>query len=185
MLKKEDLLQFSKNVELVINLVEDDSSDRTEVKVLHLVNPVTASGSIPTSEGLEMKATSNKVYVAADDITEFLNDAESKDGAIHYKGQMHLDVSKPAGRRDANGDYVITKPAKIWLTKTKFSRSGGQLRTDSQQSLNTLINKMFSGKPLDLTAPENAAVVANAAAGGAGGGTGTKKAEPVVTKTGP
>jgi len=156
MLNKEDLLKFTKNVELAVTLVEDDSSDRTEVKVLHLANPVSATGSIPTSEGLEMKATSNKVYVAADDIAEFLKDAESKDGAIVYKGQMHLDVSKPAGRRDANGDYVITKPAKIWLTKTKFSRSGGALRTESQTSLNNLINKMFSGKGLDLTSEETA-----------------------------
>ena len=30
MLKKEDLLQFTKNVELAVTLVEDDSSDKTE-----------------------------------------------------------------------------------------------------------------------------------------------------------
>lgn len=180
MLKKEDLLQFTKNVELVITLVEDDSSDKTEVKILHLANPVTATGSIPTSEGLEMKATSNKVYVAADDIAKFLQDAESKDGAIHYKGQMHLDVSKPSGRRDANGDYVITKPAKVWLTGTKFSRSGGTLRTESQQSLNTLINNMFKGKEaLNLTTEQTAAKPAD----NAGGAANKQKAEPVV-KTG-
>lgn len=156
MLKKEDLLKFTKNVELLISLVEDDSSDRTEVKVLHLVNPVTATGSIPTPEGKDMRLIGNKVYVAADDITAFLADADDKDGTIVYKGQMHLDVSKPNGRRNQEGEYVITKPAKIWLTKTKFSRSGGQLRAEGQTSLNNVISKMFGDKPLDLTADNTA-----------------------------
>ena len=178
MLKKEDLLQFTKNVELAVTLVEDDSSDKTEVKILHLANPVTATGSIPTSEGLDMKATSNKVYVAADDIEEFLKDATSKDGAIVYKGGMHLDVSKPSGRRNADGEFVITKPVKIWLTKTKFSRSGGSLRTEAQTSLNTLVNNMFKGKALDLTVDGGTnAKPATPAAPAAGE---KQKAEPVV-----
>ncbi len=183
MLKKEDLLQFTKNVELVITLVEDDSSDKTEVKVLHLANPVTATGSIPTPEGKDMKVSSNKIYVAADDIAEFLKDAEAKDGAIVYKGQMHLDVSKPNGRRNAEGDYVITKPAKVWLTKTKFSRSGGSLRAEGQASLNNVINKMFADKPLDLTVDNSVGAVANKE-GELKQPDVKAKAEPVV-KTGP
>lgn len=175
MLKKEDLLEFSKNVELVITLVEDDSSDRTEVKILHLANPITATGSIPTAEGLEMKVTSNKVYVASDDIEAFLDNAEKKDGAIRYKGQMHLDVSKPNGRRNAQtGEFEITKPAKVWLTKTKFSRSGGELRQTAQQSLQGLISKMFAGKALDLTAATTAPVT------GAAQPAATTKPQPVA-----
>lgn len=186
MLNKEDLLKFTKNVELRVVQIEDDSSDRTEVKILHLENAITATGSIPTPEGKEMKVISNKLYIAADDIEEFLKDAESKDGAIVYKGSMHLDVSKPQGRNDANGDYVITKPAKVWLTKTKFSRSGGNLRAKAQTSLSTLINNMFSSKPLDLTVDAAANTAADTSGGNttaANGAAGQTKKQPEAVAT--
>lgn len=154
-LKKEDLLKFSKRVEFGVKLIEDDSSggeNGTEVKILHLANTITAEGSIPTPEGGVMKVTGNKIYVAADNIDKMLEGMEEKDGVLVYTGDMHLDVSKPKGRMQ-NGTMVITTPAKIWLTKTKFSRSGGNLATQQRASLGDVINKLFSGgKTLDLTA---------------------------------
>ena len=164
-LKKEDLLKFSKNTELAIKLIEDDSSEKTTVKILHLVAAVQAVGSIPTSEGGEMRVQGAKVYVASDDIDKMLEDCNEKDGIIVYKGQMHLDVSKPNGRM-VNGQFVITKPAKIWLTGTKFARGGGQLRQDQANNLNGFIGKMFNGgKVLDL-ATESATAGNAANAGG-------------------
>ena len=177
--KKEDLLKFSKSTELAIKLIEDDSSagsgenEGTEVKILHLVREVQAVGSIPTADGTEMKAKGLKVYVADTNIEEMLKDLNEVDGVLVYKGPMHLDVSKPSGRT-VNGQFVITKPAKIWLTKTKFSRSGGQLRAAQTNNVNTLISKMFAGgKVLDLAAE-------SATASGDTAATGEKKVEPEV-----
>jgi hypothetical protein len=165
-IKREDLLKFSKSVELAITLIEDDSSggqDGTEVKILHLAAPVNAVGSIPTSEGHEMKVTGNKVHVAADNIEEMLKNLEEKDGQLLYKGPMHLDVSKPSGR-EVNGQFTITKPAKIWLTATKFSRGGNALRQKQGQSLNTLVSKMFAGGATYNLAAESVAPAGDGAA---------------------
>ena len=151
-IKKEDLLKFVKSTVLSIKVIEDDSGEDTEVKVLHLTAPVNAIGSNVTSGGLEMKVQGSKVYVAAEDIEKMLDHTEEKDGILIYKGPMHLDVSKPNGRMQ-NGEFVITKPSKIWLTATKFSKRGGSLRRGQTESLNGMVNKMFSGaKPLDLSA---------------------------------
>ena len=149
-LKKEDLLKFVKQNELQIKQIEDDSSSDTEVKVLHLVNPVQAVGSNPTPDGQPMRVKSLEVYVAGENIEEMLKDCDEKDGILIYKGGMHLDVSKPSGRM-VNGQFAVTKPSKIWLTKVKFSRSGGQLRQQQQNQLGNMISNMFSGgKVLDL-----------------------------------
>lgn len=160
--KKKDLLaRFAKSTELAIKLIEDDSSGDgtdggTQVKILHLVQPVNAVGSIPTPDGSPMKATNSLVYVAQDDIDKMLENVEEKDGILVYKGDMHLDVSKPGGRM-VQGQFVITKPAKIWLTSIKFSRRGGQLRTSQTNNLGDMINKMFSGgKTVDLSVEASA-----------------------------
>lgn len=145
MITRDDLLRFSKPTTFVIDRIEDDSSERTEVKIFHLTEAVSATGSIPTSEGHDMKALSTKVYVAQTDIDVALENISEKDGKLVYEGLMHLDVSKPGGRVDGNGDFVVTKPAKIWLTSTKFSRGGASLRTDRLTSLNSIINDMFKG----------------------------------------
>lgn len=155
-IKKEDLLKFSKSVELAITAIEDDSSNDTEVKVLILSGDVTATGSIPTPDGRDMKVKGNKVYVAQENIEEMLKDTEEKDGVLVYKGPMHLDVSKPGTRTDANGNLVVTKAAKIWLTKTKFSRASAGLRTQQVNNLNGFINKLFSNGTLDLASEANA-----------------------------
>lgn len=153
--KKADLLaRFGKFTTLIIDKIEDDSSDTTQVKILNLVEAVTATGSNPTPGGLVMSARSSQVYVAADDIDKMLEQCEEKDGKLVYRGQMHLDVSKPA-TRTVNGQTIVTKPSKIWLTATKFSRRGGELRQNQSNNLNSLIDKMFAGgaaKPLDLAA---------------------------------
>jgi hypothetical protein len=149
--KKQDLLsRFSKSTELAITLIEDDSSEGTQVKILHLAAPVNAVGSNPTSEGHEMKVTGGKVNVAAEDIDKFLENVKEQDNILLYKGPMHLDVSKPSGRM-VNGQYTITKPAKIWLTATKFSKRGNKLRQEQTQNFQSLVNKMFAGgKTFDL-----------------------------------
>jgi hypothetical protein len=177
--KKEDLLKFSKSTELGIKLIEDDSSagsdgnEGTEVKILHLTKEIQAVGSIPTPDGGEMKAKGTKVYVADSNIEEMLKDLTEVDGVLVYKGPMHLDVSKPSGRT-VNGQFTITKPAKIWLTKTKYSRSGGQLRQAQTNNINNLINKMFAGGAvLDLAAE-------SATASGDTTATGEKKEPEVV-----
>lgn len=167
--KKQDLLsRFSKQTELIITLIEDDSSgdgtdgNGTQVKILHLESAVQAVGSIPTSEGQEMKVQGKKVYVAQDDIDRCLEKCEEKDGLLVYKGDMHLDVSKPSGRT-VNGQFQVTKPAKIWLTSTKFSRRGNQLRTAQGQNLSSVVNKMFGGgKVFDLASETATAAGADA-----------------------
>lgn len=172
---KQDLLKkFSKSTELVIKLIEDDSSDNTQVKILHLVNEVSAVGSIPTPEGGEMKVKGAKVYVAQDDIDKLFESVEEQDGVLLYNGPMHLDVSKPNGRT-VNGAFVVTKPTKIWLTSTKFSRRGGELRQTQTTNLSTVINKMFTGgRTFDLGAETIAPVTST--------GTGTGQPEVVVNK---
>lgn len=157
----QDLLKrFSKSTELIIKLIEDDSSDNTQVKILHLVQDVNAVGSIPTPEGGEMKVKGAKVYVAADDIEKLLGGCVEKDGVLIYNGPMHLDVSKPQGR-NVNGAFTITRPAKIWVTSTKFSRRGGELRQKQTTNLSDMVNKMFAGgKTFDLGA-ETTAPAAN------------------------
>ncbi len=153
--KKKDLLaRFGKFNELIIDKIEDDSSAETQVKILHLVEAVTATGSNPTPGGLPMSVRGTQVYVAAEDIDKMLEDCEEKDGKLVYKGTMHLDVSKPQGRT-VNGQFQITKPAKLWLTATKFSKRGGDLRGAQVNNLNTFLDKMFAGAgkaPLDLAA---------------------------------
>lgn len=160
------LLKFQKSTEFAVKLIEDDSSEQTVVKVLHLVAPISAVGSIPAPGGGEMKATGAKIYVANEDWDKFKEQAEEKDGVVIYNGDMHLDVSKPNGRM-VDGEFVITKPAKIWLTSTKFSRTGGQLRREQRNGLNTMINKMFSGEGYNMAEEGGAAQAA--------------KTEPTVT----
>lgn len=157
-LKPESLLKFTKATEFAVKMIEDDSSGAsatnptgTTVKILHLTAPVTAVGSNPAPSGQEMRVTGVKVHVAADNWAKFLEQAEEKDGVIYYKGDMHLDVSKPDGRM-VNGQFTVTKPAKIWLTSIKFSKSGGALQQGRVNTLNNLIDNMFKGnQPLDLT----------------------------------
>lgn len=176
-IKQEDLLQFIKATEFVVLSVEDDSSgatvnnpNGTVVKILHLAQPITAVGSNPSPSGHVMKATDAKVHVAADNWTKFLEQAEVKDGTIHYKGDMHLDVSKPDGR-NVNGKLVITKPAKIWLTSVKFSRSGGQLNQSRVNNLNTMIDDMFAGnQPFNLAVQGNTGTTATGEGGETGSG---------------
>lgn len=175
-LEEKDLLEFSKSTELFVTLIEDESSGATPnnptgtiVKVLHLQSPVNAVGSIPAPGGAEMRVSGAKVYVAADNWKKFLEAANKKDNIIHYKGDMHLDVSKPDGRT-VNGQFVITKPAKIWLTAVKFSRSGGALTTQRVNTLNNLIDGMFAGNKT-FNIPTETAVA-------------TGQAEPEVVATG-
>ena len=123
-----------------------------------------------------MSVTGSSVYVAADDIDAMLENMTDKDGVLIYKGPMHLDVSKPNGR-EQNGQFVITKPAKIWLTTTKFSRRGGQLRSKQTENLNSVVNRLFAaGKTLDLSAELPATPVDDAGTDG----TGAKKTPQVV-----
>ena len=175
--KKEDLLKYSKSTELAIKLIEDDSSggdSGTEVKILHLTKEINAVGSIPTADGTEMKVKGSKINVAADNIDAMLEGLTEQDGILIYKGPMHLDVSKPNGRM-VNGQFVVTKPAKIWLTATKFSRGGAALRTNQTNNLNSLVSKMFGGGVVDL-ATETTSTAADTTGVAAG------KVEPEVVE---
>jgi len=181
-LKDEDIQQYSKSTELFVTLIEDDSSGTedpdkpgTVVKILHLAQAVNATGSIPTRGGQEMKVKHNKVYVAADDWKRFKEVANSVEGGISYKGDMHLDVSKPKTRQGRDGNIEVISNSKIWLTAVKFSKRSGQLRSDATTNLNGFMNKLFEGGAvLDLTAPTDT----NAAAGPVEGAA----PEVVVTK---
>jgi len=184
-LNDEDLMQFSKSTELIVTLIEDESTGATPqnptgtvVKVLHLQAPVNAVGSIPAPGGGEMRVSGAKVYVASENWKKFLADANKKDNVIYYKGDMHLDVSKPNGRT-VNGQFVVTKPAKIWLTAIKFSKSGGALSQDRVNTLNNLIDGMFAGNKTFNLATETAGVATGAPVTGAAGGD-VIEPEPVV-----
>jgi hypothetical protein len=169
MLHDEDIQQFSKQTALFVTLIEDDSSGTedpdkpgTIVKILHLAESVNATGSIPTRGGQEMKVKHNKVYVAADDWALFKKTATKGENGITYKGEMHLDVSKPKTRTGRDGKIEITSTSKIWLTAIKFSKRKGKLIGDATENLNGFMNKLFeSGNVLDLSAP----VDTNTAAG--------------------
>lgn len=147
-IERKDLLKFSRLTELAVKSVDDESSESNEVKLLVLEKPITAVGSIPATgpngEQIQMKMSASEVYVGADNIEDFMKNTEEKDGILLYKGPMHLDVSKPSGRM-VNEKFQITKPAKIWLTKVKFSRFGGKSRQDQQANLSTAIATMFGG----------------------------------------
>lgn len=143
---RKDLGKLLKGTTLHIVAIEDESGEETEVKVLHLADEVKAQSSLPISTGEYMNATSNKIYVAgADNIDAFMKDTdENPDGSFTYKGGMHLDVSKPKGRT-VRGKFAITTPARVWLTKTKFSRLGGKAQEDRQENLNTVLSSIFGG----------------------------------------
>lgn len=143
-----DLLKLSKSTKLVITKVEDDSSETTVVKILHLQDAVTAVGSVPLPNGSMPQLKTATVYVAADNIDEFLKDAviEEVNGVptVTYNGQMHLDVSKPkTNTNNTTGETRVTVPAKIWLTKNKFSRSGNDLRKKQSEGRNSVLTAMF------------------------------------------
>ncbi len=148
-IKPEDLKKLSKSTELIIKLIEDDSSTGTTVKMLHLVKEVTAVGSIPIRENGEIpRAKSNVVYVAAENIDEFMKNAnyDEKEGLIIYNGPMHLDIGKPKTRvNQTTGELTVTAPAKIWLTAVKFSRRGTALQQNSTQQRDAFIAKFFGG----------------------------------------
>lgn len=135
----EDLLKFSKSTELVIEFIEDDSSDGTQVKILNLKNAVKAVSSLPGPNGEEMKVESKKVYVAADDIKKFMDQANIVDGTPVYKGDMHLDVSKPI-TRSQNGVVTVVRMPKIWLRSVKFSRAGTNLQQQRLVSVHLVLS---------------------------------------------
>lgn len=146
-----NLQKFIKSTELVIRLIEDDSSENTKVLMLHLTEPIVAAGSIPIpGSGETAKLRSNIVHVADTNIDEFLKDCveegEGPESVVRYKGGMHLDVSKGRTRVNASTGAVdvITQP-KIWLTATKFSRAGGKLQQNAQVERNKFLNKFFGG----------------------------------------
>lgn len=142
---RQDLMKFAKLVSFTILSVEDDSSDTSEVKILTLSEPVNATSSTTAGDqATVMSLRSNQVYVARENIDELLKGCVEKDGKIVYEGDMHLDVSKPSGRI-IQGQYQVTKPSRIWLTKTKFSRLGNSSRQQQQTSFNSMITNMFGG----------------------------------------
>lgn len=172
---RENLQKFIKSTGLVIDVIEDDSSADTEVKILFLANPVNAVGSNPTPEGKEMRVTGSKVYVAAEDIDKMLEGLTEKDGKLVYNGSMHLDVSKPKVRT-VNGQAQVTAAAKIWLTATKFNRRGAALQTKQRNDLSSVINSFFGNGVVDLAAE----TVTTAVVGGEEGKADPKKGKPEV-----
>jgi len=179
---RENLKKFIKSTGLVIDVIEDDSSADTEVKILLLAEPVNAVGSNPTPEGKEMRVTGRKVYVAAEDVDKMLDGLTEQDGKLVYNGPMHLDVSKPK-IRTVNGQPQVTAAAKIWLTATKFSRRGVALQQQRTNDLTTMLNSFFGSGVVDLAAESIATPVAgNEEEKGDDKKTGALKPEVVANK---
>lgn len=147
-IEMKQLLKLAKLTKLIIKSVSDDSSEQTQVKVLHLLDDVVAVGSIPLRDTGDIPQLKGKtVHVAADNIEEFMKDAvlDEAEGIITYEGPMYLDVSKPKTRNGRNGELAVIAPAKIWLTKVKFNKSGAALQQNATTATNAFMAKFFGG----------------------------------------
>jgi hypothetical protein len=158
-LQENDLKKFIKKTDLVISAVEDDSSENTQILKLTLAEKVPSiKGSNPTDQGQDMVLREvETVYIAGDDdIEAFKKDADLDEasGIISYKGPMKLDVSKPNGRF-VNNVFVITKPAKAWLTSVGFNKRGAGLRSDRQSGLSAAVAKFFTDQGAAAPQPQN------------------------------
>jgi hypothetical protein len=143
---REKLSKFIKQTEIIISSVEEDNSETSKIFKLTLAQPVRAEGSNVTPDGQKMVIPDAKeVFVHESDHDAFMADCEEGEGdTLVYRGSLKLDVSKPNGRT-VNGAFVVTKPAKAWLTSVAFSKRGGTLRTDRQNNLNQAIKQIFGG----------------------------------------
>jgi len=152
-IKINDLLGFIKTTDLIVLKVEDDSSQDTQMKILHLQNEVVAVGSNTLPDGSMMRMKTKTVLIAADNIDEFMKDAEFEgDGdnrVLIYKGQMHLDISKPKTRTDAtSGSTIVTQPPRVFLTKVKFNRAGIKLRQNQVDGNRAALLTFFGGNKI-------------------------------------
>jgi len=179
-----DFSKFVKSTELVIQQIEDDSSENTKVLILRLVGDVTAAGSIPIpGTGETMRLRDSKVHVAADNIDEFFKDCveegEGELAVLRYKGPMHLDVSKPKLRTNNNTDEsIVIAQAKIWLVKTKFSRAGGRLQQEQAVKRNNFITNFFGGNKVAEVGNEDVSNMVKSPVANTGGV--KQSPEPVV-----
>lgn len=145
--KLELLKKFIKTNELIIDTVEKDDSPTQKMLKITLkrkLPSVTGSNVTPDGDPMTLKNV-DVVYVATEEtIEEFVNGLDEVDGTLVYKGDLKLDVSKPAGRYNRDGEYEVTKPAKVWLTKVNFNRMGGELVQKNRDGLKSVMAKLFS-----------------------------------------
>lgn len=157
--KLELLKKFIKTSELIIDSVENDDSPTQKMLKITLKNKlasVTGSNVTPDGDPMTVKNVTTVFVATEETIAEFVNGLEEVDNTLIYKGDLKLDVSKPAGRFDREGNFEVTKPARVWLTKVNFNRMGGELVQKNRDGLKSVMAKLFSaGETLANLALEN------------------------------
>lgn len=148
--KKADLMKkFIKQTTLIIDSVEDDSSENTQMLKLNLkeVIPQIKGSNVVGETGMDLIVREvTSLLVAGDDVEKFWENCEQEGDILKYTGPMKLDVSKPNGRvNNRTGEFEMTKPARAWLTVTAFNRKGAGLIADKQKALGEALVKLFGG----------------------------------------
>lgn len=145
-----DLSKFIKQTGFVIEAMEDDSSENVKLVKLTLAQEVSAVGSNPTDQGMDMKLKGKTVIVQGaldgsepeSDFNKMLEGCEEKNGALHYSGPLKLDVSKPKVRF-VNGEPTVTQAPRLWLVSVSFSKRGGGLRQQQRKGLSDVLTQFF------------------------------------------
>lgn len=138
------LAKLVKKTRLVLLSVDDDSSKNTDVIRVELKEKLRVKGSNPLPNGKDMIHSEDFLFVAAEDVPLFMaNVKEEDDGTIVYEGPLKLDVSKPKGGI-VNGQWVWRTQPKLWLVSTLFSRRGGELIQNSQDTMRDALNALFA-----------------------------------------
>jgi hypothetical protein len=152
------LEKYQPKTTLSIKSVQDDSSvgpegeEGTQLKVLHLTEQFTGTGSIPTNKGILPTIKSDKIYCAGEDLALLAVGIQERDGKLFYDGVLKVDVSRPKyGRR--NGVIAIIAPSRLWLTSVSFARKGRQLSQANRLKIQSETDKLFdSSVAVDMDA---------------------------------
>lgn len=157
-----------KKATLVIIGIEEENTTNTQVLRIELGEEVTATGSIPLSDGTNPKRTDKFVFIGQPNdqnegaISKFMaelpadfEDQLAKGDGVKVETTLKMDVAKPKVR---NGKVV--KGPQIWLTEARFANGAATLINSTRESNNNTILKLF-GRPVATT---NAPAAENVAA---------------------
>jgi hypothetical protein len=123
----------------IVGVHEDNVTPR-KVHRLILSEPIPeVRGSVPMPDGsLNVMHNVTEVHLVDDNVKHVKDFRLNNYGGMKLRlVELHLDISRPQGRMMGD-EFVITKPAKVWITHIPFARIG-QI---SRQSLNSLVNKI-------------------------------------------
>lgn len=162
-LAKSKFAKLLKKLTLVVESVEDDSSEENQVLIINLKEPIKEiKSSIPLPSGQPIVLRNVKqLKVAADNILAF--EAGFDEEKLTYEGPMKLDVAKPR-LINRNGRMEVVKAPQAWLVSTYYNRSGETLRRSTRDAASKALDTLF-GNPAP-EAPETAPAIVVEMAGG-------------------